>query len=236
MLTGASAAAVRAGGGVSRPEGEPELPRVAGGAHLHRGPDRVRAAVLQRRSAEVRQQARDDPVEVHRRHVQLHPTRVLQGRRGRDRSPAGPVLSPSASPVPFSRGSRCTNRSPRTSARPFCSSRASCCCSSRSASRSTSCLNGGVVGIVDRRVDRDRFVGRVVLQQRQGRARDLARQAGRPAAVRPLLQPRRGPVHRERAPDAAALHHRRRRAQRVLDRPQPQALGGRRHDRPARRR
>ena len=61
----------------------------------------------------------------------------------------------------------------------------------------------------DRRGDRDRVVGRVVLQQRQGRARDLAREAGRPAAVRPALQPRRGAVHRERAAEAAPVHHRR---------------------------
>ena len=42
--------------------------------------------------------------------------------------------------------------------------------------------------------------------------RDRARGAGRSAAVRALPQPRRGPLHRERAAEAAALHRRRSRA------------------------
>ena len=46
-----TAPAVRAGRGLPRPEGEPELPRPAGGADRHRGQGRLRAAVLQRHRA-----------------------------------------------------------------------------------------------------------------------------------------------------------------------------------------
>ena len=42
---------VRGGGGLSRPQGQPELPQPAGRAHVHRGPHRVLAAVLQRQRA-----------------------------------------------------------------------------------------------------------------------------------------------------------------------------------------
>ena len=60
-------------------------------------------------------------------------------------------------------------------------------------------------------------------------------QAGRRDRVPPLPQPRRRSVHRRRAAEAAALRGRRPRAQRVRDRPQPEARGARGHHRPARR-
>ena len=48
-------------------------------------------------------------------------------------------------------------------------------------------------------------------------------QAGRRDRVPPLPQPRRGSLHRRRAPEAEALRGRRSRAQRVRDRSQPEA-------------
>ena len=50
---------VRGGRGLPRPQGQPELPEPAGGAHLDRGQDRLLAAVLQRLRAGLQQ---PDPV------------------------------------------------------------------------------------------------------------------------------------------------------------------------------
>ena len=176
------------------------------------------------------------------------PREYFEAEAGRDRGAQGPVLSDGRvarrrRPRPRSslsidlRGSRCTNRSPRTSARPFVLIFGFVVLLFLVGAAFNFLLSGGVVGIVIVAVIVIVVVGRVVLQQRQGRARDLAR-ASRPirAAVRAPLQPRRGLVHRERAAEAAPLHHRRSRAERVLDRPQPEARGGRRHHRACSRR
>ena len=48
MITGALKSVFALSGGLPRPQGERELPQPAGGAHRHRGPHRLRAAVLQR--------------------------------------------------------------------------------------------------------------------------------------------------------------------------------------------
>ena len=56
-----AAPAVRPLRGLPRPEGQPELPRPAGGADRHRGPRRLRAAVLQRHRAGLQQQDPDVP-------------------------------------------------------------------------------------------------------------------------------------------------------------------------------
>ena len=56
-----AAPAVRPRRGLPRPQGQPELPGPAGGAHRHRRPGRLRAAVLQRQRAELQQQAAGVP-------------------------------------------------------------------------------------------------------------------------------------------------------------------------------
>ena len=106
--------------------------------------------------------------------------RVLQGRRrGTPRGAEGPVLSPSTlRPYP---SSRCTSRSPRTSARRFFLIFGFVAARARGrVPRSTTCLQAASVGIVIVAVIVDRLVDRVVLQQRQGRARD------EPRAVPPI--------------------------------------------------
>ena len=57
--------------GVSRPQGEPELPASAGGAHRDRRSRGLRAAVLQRRRAEVQHEDRDVPDGHLRRHARF---------------------------------------------------------------------------------------------------------------------------------------------------------------------
>ena len=58
---GCVASVVRPQRGVSRPEGQPELPGLAGRAHRDRRPCRLRAAVLQRLGLELQQQAAGVP-------------------------------------------------------------------------------------------------------------------------------------------------------------------------------
>ena len=99
---------------------------------------------------------------------------------------------------------------------------------------SISLLGYGVAGLVIALViARRRFVRRV-LEVRRRRAGDEPRQAGRPDAVRPPAQPRRGSLHRRRAAEAARVRHRRRSAERVRHRPQPAARGHRGDDGAAR--
>ena len=87
--------AVRGRRGVPGPQGEPELPEPAGGADLHRGPHRLRAAVLQRQRPGLQQPDPVVPRQPPRRHVQLRQARVLRGRPRGNGPGQGPVLGPS---------------------------------------------------------------------------------------------------------------------------------------------
>ena len=81
MLTGALKSLFALSRGLPRPQGEPELPEPAGGADRHRGPHRLRAAVLQRhRSTATTPRSRRSRPCVIAGHVQLHRPRVLRGR------------------------------------------------------------------------------------------------------------------------------------------------------------
>ena len=107
----------------------------------HRGPDRLRAAVLQRLRRPLQHQDPDVPGQHHRRSVQLHRARVLRGGRGlarqrdgrlrhraegRPRRPAGagghaaraPRRPPPPDLPPRTLTPACTTRSLRTSAAP----------------------------------------------------------------------------------------------------------------------
>jgi Flp pilus assembly pilin Flp len=86
-------AAIQAKSAGPEQQAQAELPVVAGGAHVHRGPDRVRPPVLQRQRDEVRQQDPVDPVEHRRRHVRVQAARVLPGRAGCDRGTQSSVLT-----------------------------------------------------------------------------------------------------------------------------------------------
>jgi hypothetical protein len=76
------------------PEGEPELPRPAGGADRHRGSRRLRTPVLQRQRVDLRQQARTVPDGDRREDVQLRTEGILRGRGAGPSGPDGRVLIP----------------------------------------------------------------------------------------------------------------------------------------------
>ena len=67
--------AVRARGGLSGPQGQPEHDAALRGAHLHREQGGVRAAGVQRLGDELQQRPRDLPEQHRRRHVQLRSRR-----------------------------------------------------------------------------------------------------------------------------------------------------------------
>ena len=97
--------------GLPGPQGEPELPRPAGGADRHRGPGRLRAAVLQRQRARLQQQAAAVPDGDLRQHAEVRAARVLRGRRGRPHRADRRVLSRAMAPATttFARRVRCSN-------------------------------------------------------------------------------------------------------------------------------
>ena len=202
---------------------------------VDRGPHRVRAAVLQRQRAEVQQQDPDVPVEHHRRHVQLRRSAsTSRAKTPRREVPQRPVLStsppmPTVLRVRTDRVQQAAQRAPDPRLR-------RCCVALVGRRRQLSCIGGGVVGFVDRgRRSRSRssFVSyfnsdKVALAMSHA-------QAGRRAHVRPLPQPRRGALHRERAARSRGSY--------VVDDPapnafatgrNPQARGDRGHDRAAR--
>src|SRR4029453_18062223 len=76
-----SEVAVRPVRGVPRPEGQPELPAAARGVDGHRGPHRLRAAVLQRHRVPLQHQDPELPGQHPRRPVPLRGARVLPCRR-----------------------------------------------------------------------------------------------------------------------------------------------------------
>ena len=239
---------VRAVRGLPRPQGEPELPQPAGGAHRHRGPDRLRAAVLQRHrfqattprssrcprtswptssaspsgstSRSTTRPAATSRWTSARPRPSISATATARLRRPPPRRPSDPprTLTPA-----------CTTRSLRTSADP------SSCCSPSSAScwRSASAFNlvvgGGPVLHALRARLRGRDGGRVVLEVRRDRA---ARQPGSTSVrrgVRPAAQHRGGPLHRRWAAQAPPVHRRRPVAERLRDRARSEARRGGRH-------
>ena len=235
MLTGALRQLFALSRGVPRPQGEPELPEAAGGADLDRGPHLVRAAVLQRQRAEVRHQDPDVPDEPHRRACSTSTAReFFEAEQGVDRGAEGPVLIRPLrlDAVPRSSVYEQISANKRKTVLLDLLVRA---VAVAVGAAFNFFLQGGVDRLRDRRGDRDRVVvsSRTSTATRSRCAMAHA-VAGRSGAVRPLPQPRRGSVHRERAPEAAAVHRRRPRAERVLDRPQPEARGGRGDDRAAR--
>ena len=120
----------------------------AGGAHVHRGPHRVLAAVLQRQRAELQHQDPAVPVGDPRRQLQLRSARVLR-RRAR----ATPSRCRSSSrPAPPSRSRHatpCTSRSRATSAARSSSSLGfvGLIAAGRARAR-PSCCSAGWVGVV----------------------------------------------------------------------------------------
>ena len=205
MLTGALRQLFALSESLPRPEGEPELPRSLQ-EELTSTEDRIAYArqfyndSVQKYNTRSRRSRRSSSPGC----STSSQARVLRGRAGIDRGAEGPVLATalrrslrSVHAVSEALGVR-TDRREQTQ--------------DRSVSSSCFVVVAVAVGarvqllpagrrrrLRDRRGHRDRLVVRLVLQQRQGRARDGARQAGRSAAVRPLPQPRRGAVHRERA-------------------------------------
>src|SRR5690606_14662963 len=91
---GTAAHGLRPGGGLSRSQGEPELPGAPAVARITGGCDPERAALLQRGGARLQH---EDPVgarHAHRAPVRLHRTRVLRaGRSRRDPGTEGPLLN-----------------------------------------------------------------------------------------------------------------------------------------------
>ena len=98
----------------------------AGGADRHRGPGRLRAAVLQRHRAEVQHQDPDVPDGHLRRDAAASPSASTSRPKTPHESPEGRVLSPCPTVAALTALPRvpkpvlCTSRSPRTSAAPRC--------------------------------------------------------------------------------------------------------------------
>ena len=94
---GRAAPAVRAGRGLSRPQGQPELPAAADRAVRPREQDRRRAPLLQQHGGRIQLHARELPGRAVRPVDGLRPAGVLQPRRRRARGradrAAGEVLS-----------------------------------------------------------------------------------------------------------------------------------------------
>ena len=84
QITGALQVAVRPVRGVPGPQGQPELPGAAGGADRHRGPHRLRPAVLQRHRPAATTPRSRLPDERARPRARVQAARVLRGgsRRG----------------------------------------------------------------------------------------------------------------------------------------------------------
>ena len=108
MITGALSQLFALSRGLPRPQGQPELPQPAGGADRHRGPDRLRPAVLQRHRLQVQHQDPDVPGGDLRQHARLQRARVLRGRRRVPRPRPGQVL---VAAERLSSRSPCTTRS-----------------------------------------------------------------------------------------------------------------------------
>src|ERR671911_338458 len=83
----------RAGDARRRPQGQPELRPAARGADGHRGPHRLRAAVLQRHRLPLQHEDPELPGQRAGRRVPVLRARVLPGRRRVPRADAGQLLS-----------------------------------------------------------------------------------------------------------------------------------------------
>ena len=222
MLTGALRG-LRPLRGLPRPQGQPELPGPAGGAHRHRGPRRLRAAVLQRQRAEVQHQDPDVPGGALRRTAEVHEAGVLRGRRGRAATcqvSSDARLTPHASSAHA--GTPHVRTDPLQQATLRGSSSWASSCSWRSWGAVAGYLAGfGPVGAVIALVVAG---GLAFASYWKSDAVALAvsrAQPGRPRRVQAAPQPGRGPLHRRRAAQAPRLRHRRPGAQRLRHRPQP---------------
>src|SRR5690606_7548175 len=109
---------VRPRQGLRGPEGQPELPQPAGGAVRHRGPHRLRAAVLQRLRLPLQHEEPELPGQPRGQPVPVHRAGVLRSRRRRPR-PRGRRLRPGPGAAHPARGLTRARTPRRTTARVY---------------------------------------------------------------------------------------------------------------------